>query len=106
MLNITDRAIATSGDYRNYYEMNGRRYSHIIDPVTGYPVNHNLVSVTVIDKNTAYADALATAILVMGMEKGYQFCEQNKITAYFIIKKDGKFITHYTPYMEKYFVEG
>lgn len=105
VISISDHAIATSGDYRNYYEIKGQRYSHTIDPVTGFPIKHNLASVTIIDKNTAYADALATAIMVMGVERGYQFCKLNKIPAYFIIKKDDKFISRYTRQMKKFFVD-
>jgi len=106
VIGVTNNSIATSGDYRNFYEIKGRHYSHTIDPVTGRPVTHNLASVTIIDKNTAYADALATAIMVMGFERGYEFCELNKIPAYFIIRNDGRFISKYTNQMEKYFIEG
>jgi len=106
VIGVSNNSIATSGDYRNFYEIKGRHYSHTIDPVTGRPVTHNLASVTIIDKNTAYADALATAIMVMGFEKGYEFCELNKIPAYFIIRNDGRFISKYTNQIKKYFVEG
>ena len=101
-LMLTDHAIATSGDYRNYYEIKGKRYSHTIDPVTGYPVTHGLASVTVISKTAAYADAVATALMVMGSDKGYHFCEKNKIPAYFVFHKNNKFNTKYTSYMKKY----
>lgn len=106
VIGVSNNSIATSGDYRNFYEIKGRHYSHTIDPVTGRPVTHNLASVTIIDKNTAYADALATAIMVMGFERGYEFCKLNKIPAYFIIRKDGRFISKYTHQMKKYFIEG
>jgi len=106
LISVSDNSIATSGNYRNYYEIKGRHYSHTIDPVTGRPVTHNLASVTIMDKNTAYADALATAIMVMGFEKGFEFCKLNKIPAYFIIRNDGRFISKYTNQMEKYFIEG
>ena len=102
LITVTNHAIATSGDYRNYYEINGQRYSHTINPVTGYPVTHKLASVTVIAENTAYADALATAIMVMGPDKGYAFCERNNIPAYFIIKKDDTFISRHTRDMNEF----
>ena len=106
VIGVTNNAIATSGDYRNFYEIQGRHYSHTIDPVTGHPVTHNLASVTIIDKNTAYADALATALMVMGFERGYDFCQLNNIPAYFIIRNDGRFISKYTNSMKKYFLDG
>lgn len=70
-----DGALATSGDYRNYYEEDGKRYSHIIDPVTGAPVQHNLVSTSVYAEDTMSADAYATALFVMGTEKAKSFAK-------------------------------
>jgi len=105
LMNVTNRAIATSGDYRNFYAINGKRYSHIIDPTTGYTVTHGLASVTVIGQTAAYADAIATALMVMGPDKGYHFCEKYKIPAYFIFHRNNKFTTIYTSYMKKYLVE-
>lgn len=67
---LENRAMATSGDYRNFYEIEGRRYSHIIDPRTGYPVDNGVVSATVFAPSCALADGLATAMMVMGPEKG------------------------------------
>lgn len=105
LIKLSNHAVATSGDYRNFYEIAGQRYSHIINPFSGYPVTHNLVSVTILEQSTAYADALATAIMVMGIDKGYQFCIQNKIPAYFIAKTNNGFTSRYTPYMEHYFID-
>ena len=99
---ITEHAIATSGDYRNYFQKSGRRFSHIIDPATGRPIAHNLVSVTVISDTTARADAYATALMVMGPERGFQFCEKNKIAAYFIYKQDDKLPHRVTSEFEQY----
>lgn len=82
---LTDIALATSGNYRNFYLENGQRYAHTLDPVSGKPVRHKLASVTVLDQTSARADALATALMVMGEKKGRQFCEQNRIAAYFLI---------------------
>lgn len=82
---VTNTAMATSGNYRNFYLEKGQRYSHTIDPLSGRPARHKLASVTVLDKTCARADALATALMVMGEEKGRQFCEENQVAAYFII---------------------
>ncbi len=62
--------MATSGDYRNFFQINGKMYSHIIDPRTGYPVSNKVVSVSVVANNCTVADGLATALMVMGPEKG------------------------------------
>ena len=74
-------AVATSGDYRNYFEHDGVRYSHTIDPRTGRPCNHSLAGVTIAASRCATADALATAILVMGSENGLEWAEQNQVAA-------------------------
>lgn len=81
-----DNAVATSGDYRNYIEVDGQRYSHIIDPDTARPIAHKLVSVTVIHPSSMTADGLATAIMVMGVEKGLAFAEEHQIAAMLIAK--------------------
>lgn len=84
IFSLTDAAMATSGDYRNYFEMDGEKYSHTIDPFTAKPVKHSLASVTIIDETCAQADALATAMLVMGAEKAKAFSEKHQIRAYLI----------------------
>ena len=86
IVRIVDNAIATSGNYRNYYEEAGIRYSHTLDPSTLSPVKHQLASVTVITKSAATADALATALMVMGEKKGPQWAKQNNVSAYFIYR--------------------
>ncbi len=86
-----DNAVATSGDYRNYFESDGQRFSHIIDPDTGKPINHKLVSVTVIHPSAMTADGLSTAIMVMGPEQGLTFVEKNEIAAMLIVKTDNGF---------------
>lgn len=70
VVDLSDKALATSGDYRNYFESNGRFYGHILDPRTGYPVTNGVVSVSVLADTCALADGLATGIMVMGVEKG------------------------------------
>ncbi|MDO6570042.1 FAD:protein FMN transferase [Gilvimarinus sp. 2_MG-2023] len=85
-ISLSDHAIATSGDYRNYFEVDGMRYSHTIDPVTGKPINHKLVSVTVVADTAARADAWATALNVLGPEQGMQLAEAEKLAVYMIVK--------------------
>ncbi len=92
ILNLTDIAVATSGDYRNYFESDGKRYSHTIDPRTGYTIHHRLASVTVLDAATARADALATAFMVMGTERSLAYCDFHNIPALFIMKDEQGFI--------------
>jgi thiamine biosynthesis lipoprotein len=83
---LKDRALATSGSYRKYYEENGIRYSHTIDPSTGYPVRHSLLSVSVLADDCATADGYATAFMVMGYEKAKEFITgQSSLEAYFIM---------------------
>ncbi|MCJ8314094.1 MAG: FAD:protein FMN transferase [Saccharospirillaceae bacterium] len=88
---ITDISMATSGDYRNFFEVDGVRFSHTIDPKTGYPIAHNLASVTVLNKDCATADALATALMVMGEVDAVKFANEKNIAAFFIIKTDDGF---------------
>ncbi|QXO17956.1 MULTISPECIES: FAD:protein FMN transferase [Vibrio] len=86
-----DMAIATSGDYRNYFERDGVRYSHIIDPQTGRPIHNRVVSVTVLDKSCMTADGLATGLMVLGDKKGIEIAEQNQIPVFMIVKTDDGF---------------
>jgi thiamine biosynthesis lipoprotein len=94
---IGNRAMATSGDYRNYYESEGRRFSHTIDPVSGKPIDHNLASVTVIADDSMTADALSTAFNVMGREKAKALATRENIAAYFIVRGDDGFETDFSP---------
>jgi thiamine biosynthesis lipoprotein len=96
IITLTNAALATSGDYRNYFVAGGTRYSHSIDPNTGYPISHNLASVTVIDSSSARADALATALTIMGIKQGLVFAQANNIAALFIIRDRQHFKQHYT----------
>jgi thiamine biosynthesis lipoprotein len=90
ILALQDMAVATSGDYRNYFEFKGQIYSHTIDPSTGKPVTHDLASATVVTKNCMEADAYATALMVMGKEKGMAFIETVKETEALFITRRGK----------------
>jgi thiamine biosynthesis lipoprotein len=86
IIGIDAIGVATSGDYRNYFERNGRRYSHTIDPRTGRPVTHTLASVTVISPRTMRADALATALMVLGPDDGYALADREGLAALFVLR--------------------
>ena len=101
-ISITDVAVATSGDYRNYFDLDGERYSHTIDPRTGYPVRHDLVSVTVIDDSTMLADAWATALTVLGGEEAYALAEEKNLAVYFIRSTADSFVASYTAAFEPF----
>jgi thiamine biosynthesis lipoprotein len=99
------RAISTSGSYRNYYELDGKRYSHIIDPATGKPITHRLVSATVITPTALEADGLDTALMVMGPEKAMAFAKQQRLAVYLVIKTDKGFKAEYSESFEPYLVK-
>lgn len=89
ILNVTNKAMATSGNYRNFYYKGGKKYAHTIDPKTGYPVQHSILSATVITKSCAVADAYATSFMVMGLEKAQKVLERHpELMAYFIYSDD------------------
>lgn len=88
VVHLTDTAMATSGDYRNFFEADGKLYSHTIDTRTGRPVTHTLASVTVVDENAWRADALATALLVMGPEEGLAFAEREGLAVLMLVRTD------------------
>jgi thiamine biosynthesis lipoprotein len=102
VLAVTDLAVATSGDYRNFFEHGGKRYSHSIDPRSGYPVDHNLVSVTVLHKSAMTADAMATALTVLGPEAGMQLAKALDLPVWFIVREGNKWIDSYSPAIESY----
>ncbi|WP_323752862.1 FAD:protein FMN transferase [Marinobacter sp.] len=99
------KSMATSGDYRNYYESEGQRYSHTIDPDTGRPIDHRLASVTVISDDCMTADALATAYNVMGFERAMSLATRENIPAYFIVRGEAGFDVHSTPAFSSYVVQ-
>ncbi|MGY3856020.1 FAD:protein FMN transferase [Aeromonas veronii] len=94
--------LSTAGSYLNYYELDGRRYSHIIDPATGEPVTHKLVSASVITKTTLEADALDTALMVMGPEQAMSFARRHHLAVYLIVKTEQGFEARYTPEFAPY----
>jgi thiamine biosynthesis lipoprotein len=104
-VSLTDVAVATSGDYRNYFEANGRRYSHSIDPRTGYPVAHDLVSVTVVHANCMIADAWATALTVLGGERAMAVAQAQGLAVYFIRRGEDGFVHSHTPAFSRYLSE-
>ncbi len=107
VLNITDKAMATSGNYRNFYFKGGRKYAHTIDPKTGTPVRHSLLSATVITDNCATADAYATAFMVTGIEGAKRILQQEQdLMAYLIFTdRQGRLTVWYSPSLKDKIVE-
>jgi len=103
IIKLSNKSLATSGNYRKFYKRNGIKYSHTINPKTGYPVSHSLLSVTVIANDCMTADAYATACMVMGLEKSYHLIEQlPDIEAYFIFSdENGDYQIKSTPAMKE-----
>ncbi|WP_261882685.1 FAD:protein FMN transferase [Vibrio pelagius] len=100
-----DMAIATSGDYRNYFERDGVRYSHIINPETGKPIHHKVVSVTVLAPSSMTADGLSTGLMVLGEVKGMEIANQHNIPAFMVVKTADGFeeiaSEAFKPYLKK-----
>jgi thiamine biosynthesis lipoprotein len=109
IVQIGDKSIATSGSYRKFYEKNGIKYSHTLNPKTGYPVKHSLLSATVVADNCGLADAMATALMVMGPVKGIEFVKSNPdlaLDVYLVFNNDkGRIETYYTPGFKEMIVE-
>lgn len=104
ILEISNAGMATSGNYRNFYYKDGKKYAHIIDPRTGYPVQHNILSSTVVAKDCATADAYATSFMVLGLDSAKAVCNAHpELDAYFIYSKDnGETGVYFTEGMKKY----
>ena len=108
ILNLNNKAIATSGNYRKFHESNGIKYSHVLDPTTGFPANNRLLSVSVIHNDCIIADAYATAFMVMGVKKTKNFVKRNKDFEVFLIfssKENGDLETYISPSLEKSVVD-
>lgn len=103
VVGLSGQALATSGNYRIFFEADGQRYAHIIDPRTGRPLTHDLASATVIAKTTMEADALSTAMLVMGADKAMEFARDNGVAAYLISGRNGNFTSAASPAFEQLF---
>ncbi|MEM8593706.1 MAG: FAD:protein FMN transferase [Pseudomonadota bacterium] len=103
---LRDASIATSGDYRNFFMRDGKRYSHTLDPRTGQPIEHKLASVSVIASNAMDADAWATALNVQGLEEGYDTAIKHNLAVYFIQRQASGFVVRYTPLFKRYLERG
>lgn len=95
-MRLAGQGLSTSGDYRDFFEAGGKRYSHTLDPATGYPVSHRLASVSVVAANTTLADAYSTLLMAMGEVKGREFADAHQLSAYFIWRTDKGFDTYAT----------
>lgn len=104
VVQLKDRALATSGNYRKFYEVNGQKYVHTINPKTGYPEQSNLLSATILAPTATEADALATACMVMGLDKAYEFIvgQQNLDGCFIFANPDGTMDVRYTPALEAF----
>ncbi len=104
VVGLSSMGLATSGDYRNYFEVDGQRFSHLIDPTTGYPVTHETASATVLADNAMLADAWSTAMLILGREKGLEVAAAQDIAVQFIERRPGveqqAFKTYFSPRFE------
>ena len=107
ILNVTDKAMATSGNYRNFYYKGGKKFAHTIDPKTGYPVQHSILSATVLADDCATADAYATSFMVMGLEKARKVLERHpELMAYFIYNDErGENAVWFSPSLKDKIVE-
>jgi thiamine biosynthesis lipoprotein len=107
VVNLHDKGFATSGDYRNYFEAGGQRFSHILDPRNGYPVRNGVVSVSIVADTCTFADGLATAVMVMGHEKGLERVNSIDHTECLIVVRtqDGRLIDHYSKGFKTYMTD-
>jgi len=107
VLNVSNTAMATSGNYRKFYYKDGKKYAHTIDPKTGYPVQHNILSSTVLAKDCATADAYATSFMVLGLEKAQEILKRHpELMAYFIYSDNkNKMQVWYSPSLKKKIVK-
>lgn len=105
IVELADLSIATSGDYRNFYVEDGQRYSHTIDPTTAAPVRHGLASVSVIDPSAMHADAMATALMVLGPERGLALAQEHGMAAAFVVRRDDGYQQMMTPPFRRLLVD-
>ena len=95
IISVGDNAIATAGDYRNFFVNDGQRFSHLLDPTTGYPIRHFTASVTVVDSSSMTADGLATAFMIMAPDDAKRIARENNIPLYLIERVDDKLSVYY-----------
>lgn len=103
IIGLSDAAIATSGDYRNYFEHEGKRYSHTIDPSTGRPITHQLASASVVADNCALADAIATCMMVLGPDRGLALADANEWAVFLIQRNEDSLISSSSSQFERRF---
>ncbi|WP_397452712.1 FAD:protein FMN transferase [Pseudomonas sp. NA-150] len=103
VVDLDGYGVSTSGDYRNYFEQGGQRYSHTFDALTGAPIVHALTSVTVIEPSTLSADGLSTLLLILGPERAWEYANEHKIAAFFVIRADKRFIIRSSPEFDRLF---
>ncbi|MVV48249.1 FAD:protein FMN transferase [Pseudomonas sp. PB120] len=101
IIKVQGYGVSTSGDYRNYFQQDGRRYSHTFDARTGAPVSHALASVTVIHPSALMADGLSTLLLILGPERGWDYAQVHDIAAFFVIRADTGFVTRTSQAFER-----
>lgn len=106
VLELDGMAVSTSGDYRNYFEKDGQRYSHTIDARSGSPITHKLASVSVVDSSAMRADGLSTLLMLLGPERGLEFAQQADIAALFISHTDNGFASQGSPAFNRRFATG
>jgi thiamine biosynthesis lipoprotein len=104
VIRLQGRSLATSGNYRKFYERNGMKFVHIVNPKTGYPAISNLLSATVITKDCLTADAYATSLMVFGLERSIQFLHDNRFLEAYLVYADekGQFQVYATPGLKKF----
>lgn len=103
IITLNNKALCTSGNYRKFYEEGGQKFSHIIDPLTGYPAKQNILSATVLANDATTADAYATAFMIMGLKKAKKFLETNKdlnLLVFFIFDENGTWNTYSSPELQ------
>ncbi len=106
VIELDGYGVSTSGDYRNYFERDGKRYSHTLDPQTGAPIEHRLAAVTVIDPSALRADGLSTVLMVLGPERGLAYAAEHRIAALFVIHEEQEFISKSTAAFDELFGAG
>jgi thiamine biosynthesis lipoprotein len=106
VVEIKSGGMATSGNYRNFYMKDGKKYAHIINPKTGFPVNHNLLSATIIAEDCMTADAFATACMVLGLEGSLRLCETHpNLAGFFIYDDNGVYKTAFSANFQRYLIK-